>query len=853
MKRVLSLALAFVLLLGAYPVATVYAQDSEDILQEQEIVADTQEEPETEPAQPELDVTEFTVVEDPGLPDNEELFAFYAQQKLYGSSFSFLGSAAGERLTGDEKILYDALVPYIRKIANGERKSTIVSLGQDVSFNGEEYTVDKAATFTGDALTKESLSRVLDALLSDLPYEMYWYAKTIGCKTFILSGSTMVFVKVMFTVADNYAGAGEYTVDTAKTGAASKVVEKASDIVAKYADKSDYEKLLGYKTEICALTDYNHSAASGGVFADNNDPWQLIHVFDGDDATKVVCEGYSKAFMYLCDLSQFSGDTICYTVVGTMNGEGHMWNIVELERKHYLVDVTNSDKNTIGQNGELFLAGAEGDPAQGYTLLGRKYCYDAETLDQWGTDGDSILCLAPGKYVVCQHDYTPEVTPPTCTEPGYTTYTCAGCGDTYVDMPVDALNHSWGEGVVTTEPTEESVGVLTFTCTLCEDTKTEDIPVLEHTHQYTEAVTAPTCAEPGYTTHTCRCGDSYVDTPVDAFGHSYVPVITDPTCAEPGYTTHTCATCGDSYMDTPVDALGHSYVSVITAPTCEEPGYTTHTCDTCGDSYVDTPVDALGHAWDAGEVTKESTFEETGIRTYTCTVCGGNKTEEIPARNHDHQYTALVVPPTYTKQGYTVYTCVCGQTYQGNFVKAKGLPKPNVKVSNDAKGDPVLSWTADGEASYYRIYRATSKNGTYKSYAKTTKNTYTDKSTTVGKTYYYKVRAICSSNSKLTSAYSTYDKAYSKCATPAVTITVSSSTGKPTIQWKKITGAKKYTIYRATSQNGTYKALKTTTSTSYADTSVKVGTTYYYKVKAIASSSSYNSGSANILPRDKFW
>ncbi|MGM9563550.1 MAG: leucine-rich repeat protein [Faecousia sp.] len=44
----------------------------------------------------------------------------------------------------------------------------------------------------------------------------------------------------------------------------------------------------------------------------------------------------------------------------------------------------------------------------------------------------------------------------------------------------------------------------------------------EHTHSYIDAVTAPTCTESGFTTHTCKCGDSYVDTYVDALGHNYV-------------------------------------------------------------------------------------------------------------------------------------------------------------------------------------------------------------------------------------------------------------------------------------------------------------------------------------------
>ena len=74
-----------------------------------------------------------------------------------------------------------------------------------------------------------------------------------------------------------------------------------------------------------------------------------------------------------------------------------------------------------------------------------------------------------------EHSYTAVVTAPTCTEKGYTTHTCA-CGDSYVDTYVDALGHAWDNGKVTKEPTETETGVKTFTCTRCGETKTETIP-----------------------------------------------------------------------------------------------------------------------------------------------------------------------------------------------------------------------------------------------------------------------------------------------------------------------------------------------------------------------------------------
>ena len=156
-----------------------------------------------------------------------------------------------------------------------------------------------------------------------------------------------------------------------------------------------------------------------------------------------------------------------------------------------------------------------------------------------------------------------------------------------------------------------------------------------HTHYYTATVTAPTCTTKGYTTHTCACGNSYVDTYTDALGHAWDngKVTKQPTEAETGVKTFTCTRCGETKTETiPKLAHEHRYKAVVTAPTWTEKGYTTHTC-ACGDSYVDTYVDALGHAWNAGKVTEAPTEAKTGVKTFTCTRCGETKTETIPVTN----------------------------------------------------------------------------------------------------------------------------------------------------------------------------------------------------------------------------
>ena len=154
-----------------------------------------------------------------------------------------------------------------------------------------------------------------------------------------------------------------------------------------------------------------------------------------------------------------------------------------------------------------------------------------------------------------------------------------------------------------------------------------------HTHYYTATVTAPTCTTKGYTTHTCACGNSYVDTYTDALGHAWDngKVTKQPTEAETGVKTFTCTRCGETKTETiPKLTHEHSYKAVVTAPTCTEKGYTTHTC-ACGDSYMDSYVLPLGHDWGSGKVTKEPTATKNGIKTYICARCGEIKTEVIPA------------------------------------------------------------------------------------------------------------------------------------------------------------------------------------------------------------------------------
>lgn len=80
----------------------------------------------------------------------------------------------------------------------------------------------------------------------------------------------------------------------------------------------------------------------------------------------------------------------------------------------------------------------------------------------------------------CNHEYTAVITAPTCTDKGYTTYTCSKCGDCYKDSYTNALGHAWDDGTVTEEASCTENGVRTYNCGTCEKQKKETIKATGH-------------------------------------------------------------------------------------------------------------------------------------------------------------------------------------------------------------------------------------------------------------------------------------------------------------------------------------------------------------------------------------
>ena len=270
------------------------------------------------------------------------------------------------------------------------------------------------------------------------------------------------------------------------------------------------------------------------------------------------------------------------------------------------------------------------------------------------------------------HTYTSKITAPTCTQKGYTTHTCSGCGHSYADTYVNALGHDLGKWTVVTAATCTKAGTERRDCTRCDHYETRNISATGHTYQ--PHVTAPTCTESGYTQYICTaCGNSYTSDYTDATGHDYKAVVTSATCTKQGYTTYTCH-CGDRYVSDYTNVLGHDMGDwvTVTEASCTENGQQIQKCSRCDHRKTRT-TEALGHAWDAGIVTIEPTEDTEGEMTYTCGRCRLTRTESIPTRDHEHDYDSIRTAATCTEKGYTTHTCSsCGHSYVDTYVNALG-------------------------------------------------------------------------------------------------------------------------------------------------------------------------------------
>ena len=213
----------------------------------------------------------------------------------------------------------------------------------------------------------------------------------------------------------------------------------------------------------------------------------------------------------------------------------------------------------------------------------------------------------------------------------------------------------------------------------------------------------------------------------------------------------------------------------------------------------------------------------------------------------EYQFDFYVTVNVTYRNGKTGKTIFSGQPSDEDLEQlavstslvAVGLTaSPTLKITTSA-GHPKLSWNAVPGAAKYYIYRSTDGKN-FKHYDSTKYTSYTNTSTNIGTTYYYKIKAVDADGA--TTDFSAVKSI--KCTPAAPSLSVSRVNGKPKLSWNKVDGATKYWVYRSTDGKN-FKVYDTTTKTSYTNSGAASGTKYYYKVQAVATVNGKNVASAS--------
>ena len=200
-------------------------------------------------------------------------------------------------------------------------------------------------------------------------------------------------------------------------------------------------------------------------------------------------------------------------------------------------------------------------------------------------------------------------------------------------------------------------------------------------------MTAPTCLEEGYTTHTCsRCPDSYTDSKKDSLGHD---IVTDAavaaTCTETGLTEGShCTRCNDATVaQTVVEALGHTE-EIIEAvePDCVNKGHTEGVkCSVCDEILTaHEEIAALGHTVVVDEAVATS-CEAPGLTAGKhCEVCEKVIVAQVEIPMLDHDLMQIEAKkPTYTDVGWNAYK-KCKECSYTTYEEIPAVGEPEINT-----------------------------------------------------------------------------------------------------------------------------------------------------------------------------
>ena len=729
--------------------------------------------------------------------------------------------AASGNLTAAEQAAYNTLKEQLILIANGQRKDTAIQI-------------------TGTLPDQTSANKVWQALLADLPYALYWHDKTVGIGYSYIPDNGWKNITFKFAVAAEFRGDSLYTTNIPNVPAA---VAAAKQVVSANRGKTDYDKLQAYRQYICDQVSYNFSINKDTAYGN---PWQLLWVFDGNASTNVVCEGYAKAFKYLCDLTEESngwiGSVETLDVTGTMNGDRHMWNVVRINGTNYLADVTNCDQGTVGYPTELFLCGIQTNGSSMYHQDTKTtYIYDTDTRNSFKAADLAVSAAGfdPGAATVPAN--VKLVSAKVVGGGIQVTWNEADGAAKYKVYRKDAANTVW-----------KVIAIVTGTSYV------DKSAAAGVTYSYTvRGVGADGELSPGFD----RTGVSATIPKPTAPAN--VKLVSAKVVSGGIQVTWNEADGAVKYRVYRKDAVNTKWTAIATVT---------------GTSYVDKSAAAgVTYSYTVRGVDADGElspgFDRTGV---SATISAPTNVKLVGAKavnggiqvtwqqangavkykvyrkdtaNTDWKVIATVSSASYvdrttkigTKYTYTVRGVAAdGKTLSPGFdrtgVSATISAPTNVKLvgAKAVNGGIQVTWQQANGAVKYKVYRKDTANTDWKVIATVSSASYVDRTTKIGTKYTYTVRGVAADGKTLSPGY---DKTgVSATAAPANVTMGSAKAVNSGIQvtWQRAEDAAKYRVYRKDAANTGWKAIATVSDTSYVDKTAKIGTKYTYTVRGVA-------------------